>query len=406
MRYAGRMMPSADSSSTAKEKFLALLTHALSRGSFVKLTLGSFAGADPSLKRVFIRGVALRTGERLSFVFRHATRDITRNFDCQEGLARVRDMLGGEFRSAHLFTTGQSAQLEFRPGREPRLSFGKPGDVAVPSWRHDRVKQRAVSLESAPWLHALGVTSADGKVTRGMEAKFRQIHKFIELLRPLLDAAGFQPPAVLRLVDMGSGKGYLTFAAYECLHRSGWSELDVRGIETRWELVDLCNNVARQSGFSRLRFEAGAIAGAAIQEVDVLVALHACDTATDDAIAKGVQADAGLILVSPCCHQELRRQLRAPAALAGALKHGILRERQAEFVTDALRAALLEWAGYESRVFEFISTEHTGKNLMIAAVKRRGPFDRAACQAQVQTLAALYGIKTQRLAEQLGCALS
>src|SRR5438552_18541264 len=96
------MMPSADSSSTAKEKFLALLTHALGRGSFVKLTLGSFAGADPSLKKVFIRGVALRTGERLSFVFRHATRDITRNFDCQEGLARVRDMLGGEFRSGHL----------------------------------------------------------------------------------------------------------------------------------------------------------------------------------------------------------------------------------------------------------------------------------------------------------------
>ncbi len=426
-------MPTANTTSSAKNKFLALLADALRREVFVKLTLGRVAGADKTLQNVFIRAVALRKGTRLSFVFRHATRDLTRNFSYEEGLARIDEMLGGEFRSAHLFTTEQSAQLEFHDSQEPRLSFGKAAHAASVSLRHDRVKERAISLEGAPWLHALGVTTADGRVARGMEAKFRQIHKFIELLQPLLIETGLTPAgtprpsplsppdsgarparnedppdaaAALGLVDMGCGKGYLTFAAFECLRRSGWNELDARGIEARPELVELCNRVARESGFDRLRFEAGDIAGASLERVDLLVALHACDTATDDAIAKGIHAGASLILVSPCCHKELRPQLRPPAVLAGTLKHGILCERQAEFVTDALRAALLEWAGYETRVFEFISTEHTSKNLMIAGVKRREPFDRASRQAEVQALAAFYGIKTLRLAAHLGCALS
>ena len=128
--------------------------------------------------------------------------------------------------------------------------------------------------------------------------------------------------------------------------------------------------------------------------------------ATDDAIAKGVQAGAALILVAPCCHRELRPQLQPPPVLAGTLKHGILRERQAEFVTDALRAALLEWAGYDTKIFEFISTEHTAKNLMIAAVKRERTADRDEMERRAKGLAAFYGIQTQRLAGQLGFELS
>jgi len=203
------------------------------------------------------------------------------------------------------------------------------------------------------------------------------------------------------LIDLGCGKGYLTFAACEWLQRAGWNA-SVRGIEARTELVELCNRVARENGFARLRFETGDIASASIERADVLIALHACDTATDDAIAKGIAASARLIVVSPCCHKELRPQLQPPPALAGALRHGILLERHAEFVTDALRAALLEWAGYETKVFEFVSTEHTAKNLMIAGVKRPVPGDRAAAQLRARHLAAFYGIRSQRLADQLG----
>jgi hypothetical protein len=204
---------------------------------------------------------------------------------------------------------------------------------------------------------------------------------------------------------MGCGKGYLTFAAYEILGRAGFGPATVRGIEARGELVELCNRVAAENRFDRLRFEAGTIEGASLERADVLVALHACDTATDDAIAKGIQAGASLILVSPCCHQELRPQLRPPPVLADALKHGILRERQAEFVTDALRAALLEWAGYDAKVFEFIATEHTAKNLMIAGVNRGRSARRDELERRVKNLAAFYGIRSQWLARQLGFTL-
>jgi len=201
---------------------------------------------------------------------------------------------------------------------------------------------------------------------------------------------------------MGCGKGYLTFAAYALLRRAGWTEVTVRGIEARSELVELCQRSARECGFGGLQFEAGTIESTSLDRIDVLVALHACDTATDDAIAKGVQAGAALILVAPCCHKELRPQLRPPPVLAETLKHGILRERQAEFVTDALRAALLEWAGYDTKVFEFISTEHTAKNLMIAGIKRTYETHREELARHVRDLAAFYGIRSQRLAGQLG----
>lgn len=204
---------------------------------------------------------------------------------------------------------------------------------------------------------------------------------------------------------MGCGKGYLTFAACEWLQRAGWNA-SILGVEARAELVDLCNRVARENNFTRLRFETGDIASTSVGGADALIALHACDTATDDAIAKGVAAGARLIVVSPCCHKELRPRLRPPPELAGALRHGILLERHAEFATDALRAALLEWAGYSTKVFEFVATEHTAKNLMIAAVKRAAPVGRAAAEQRARQLAAFYGIQSQRLADQLGFRLT
>jgi len=225
----------------------------------------------------------------------------------------------------------------------------------------------------------------------------------VELLTSLLPGHGADAgaDAMLSVVDMGCGKGYLTFAAYDSLQRAG-RRCDVRGIETRPELVELCNRVARDNHFEQLRFEPGNIADIALEHADVLIALHACDTATDDAMAKGIAAGAKLILVSPCCHKELRPQLVPPPALAAALRHGIVLERHAEFVTDALRAALLEWAGYDTKVFEFIATEHTGKNLMIAATKRNDGARRESDAEQVRDLARLYGIRQQRLAQQLG----
>ena len=391
------------SQNSAKEKWLARLTETLGDGSFVKLTLSMYRGGDTALKNVMVRPVELQDGPRLSFVYRYARRDVTKNFERGEAVELLNDLVGPQFMRAHLFSTQWLSEIEFREGRPARLTEGKAVHAEPPSKSHDKERIRSIVAEKSPWLQALDVTLAGGKIARGMEAKFRQINKFVELLTSLLPETAAD--AALSIVDMGCGKGYLTFAAYDSLQRAG-KRCNVRGIEARPELVELCNRVARESHFDHLHFEPGDIADMALDHVDVLIALHACDTATDDAIAKGIAAGAKLILVSPCCHKELRPQLVPPPPLAAALRHGIVLERHAEFVTDALRAALLEWAGYETKVFEFIATEHTGKNLMIAATKRNDGAHREIHAEQVRELAHLYGIRNQRLAGQLGFNLA
>ena len=390
-----------------KDRLLAHLRAALDEGIFVKLTLGGPRGADRSLRQVIVRAIELRGAPHLSFVWRQATRDVTRNLTPDDGLALLQDLIGKDFRTANLFTTRQSFQLEFRDGHGTRWREGPPVHAAAPSPAHDTPKARRLAPADAPWLAGLGVTTPDGKVARGMEAKFRQIHQFLEVLAPLLPPPLLQSGASPVLVDMGCGKGYLTFAACDWLQRAG-TRPRVTGWEVRPELVEAANRLARDHGFTGLRFQAGTIADATLEHVDVLMALHACDTATDDALARGIDAGARVLLVSPCCHKEIRPQLRPPPALAGALRHGILREREAEFVTDALRAALLEWAGYDTKVFEFISPEHTAKNLMIAATRRASNPESAREDAarRVRDLAAFYGVRAQHLAARLGFALA
>lgn len=384
---------------------LELLRVAVADGSLVKLTLAAPCGVDPDLRQILMRPVRLRVGMRLACVWRYRTRDVTKNLEAAAALDLVRGVLGVEFESAHLFTTALTAQFEARAGKPARLRRGPPQHEASPSLAHDRAKKRAFAPESEAWLAALGVTTAEGRVKKGMEGKLRQIERFVEILEhhlpPELRARGDGP---LRVVDMGAGKGYLTFATAAWL-RQQEIRAEVCGVEARPELVALGNEVARAHGFEHLRFEVGAIAARPREGADVLLALHACDTATDDALYQGIAAGAALIVASPCCHKELRPRLETPPALSPVLRHGILLERQAELVTDGLRAALLGAAGYTADVFEFVPTEHSAKNLLLVA-KRRSDFDRAAAVGAARGLARHFGVRRQRLADHLGLALA
>ncbi len=402
----------------ARPRFLSLLQSAIRDGTLVKLTLGKHRGADATLHNLFVRPVSLKAGPHLSLLWRHATRDITKNHPPAEALALIEPLIAGDFLDAHLFTPVHTAQLETRPDGTVRLSVKTATVAPAPAADgHDRAKSHLIAGD-APWLRALGVTNDRGLPREGMAHKFRQIQKFTELLAQLLAEADLIEPdsarshehqrvdSVLRIADMGCGKGYLTFALAAHLG----SNADVTGIESRPELVHLCNQLARDPAhpLPNLRFAAGDIASTILENnLDVLVALHACDTATDDALAKGLAASARLLVVSPCCQKELRPQLTAPSVLADALRHGIFQERQAEFVTDSLRAMLLEWAGYKTKVFEFISTEHTAKNLMITAIKTGRPRGADTALAdRIRAFAAFYGIRHQRLAEHLSFTLS
>ncbi len=203
----------------------------------------------------------------------------------------------------------------------------------------------------------------------------------------------------MRVLDFGAGKGYLTFAVHEHLRASGRLP-DVTGVELRGELATLCNQAVARLGLQGLRFDAGDVRSHPAGATDIMIALHACDTATDVAMHRGVTAGAAIILCSPCCHQELRPQLRSPPVLAPLLRHGIHMATQAEMLTDALRALLLQTAGYDTRVFEFISPEQTSKNRMVLAVRRSQPLPPAQLQAVRDELAALkafFGVRQQTL---------
>ncbi len=391
----------------ARDRFLELLGAAVREQTLVKLTLGKPRGADASLKNLFVRPVALKEGPRLAFLWRHATRDITKNHAPDAALTELERLIGGDFLDAHLFTATQQAQLETKPDGTARLKVTAAATVsgrasAGPTLSaHDRAKTHLIPA-TASWLQALGITDDRGQPAKGQADKFRQIQKFAELLSHLLADTTLPTDRPLQVVDMGAGKGYLTFAVAALLGERAV----VRGVELRADLVALCNRSAAEHGFApRLAFAAGTIADFPLPACDVLIALHACDTATDDAVARGIAAGAALIVVSPCCQKELRAQLTAPPVLAEALRHGIFQERQAEFVTDSLRAQLLECSGYRTKVFEFISTEHTAKNLMIAAIKTSTPSDPVHAE-RVRQFAAFYGIRQQRLARHLGFALS
>jgi SAM-dependent methyltransferase len=188
------------------------------------------------------------------------------------------------------------------------------------------------------------------------------------------------------LADMGCGKGYLTFGAWHLLNRILGLQAAVTGVETRPDLVEKANAIARAIQADSLQFVAGDIASAQFDSLDGLIALHACNTATDHALASGVRLGAKLIVVSPCCHQELRPQLGHPAPLAPLLDHGILEERFSEWLTDGLRALRLQAAGYETKVIEFVASEHTARNLLIVGVRQDRPADSDAINRQIAAL--------------------
>lgn len=390
--------------SDPRQNFLDALSASVAEEDFVRLTLGKPRGGDATLRNLYVRPVLLRDQPHLSFVWRHDRQDITKNHLPEDGLSELAALVGTDFHSAHLFTTTRTVQLEISKKGKARLTAG-PATGAKPGLAHDRSKERLLPPDSQAWLSALGITTGTGAIKTGMAAKHRQIHKFVEVLSHLVADAPLPTDRALKMVDMGCGKGYLTFAAWDFFNRVAGRPTEVLGIEVREELVRACNRVAGETGRDSLSFVSGSIESADLPSFDVLIALHACDTATDDALARGIAAEATLIVVAPCCQKELRPQLKASPVLAPALRHGIFQERHAEFATDALRALLLEWAGYETKVFEFISTEHTGKNTMITAIRSPKPKRDEASAAKVRDLAGFYGIRTQTLARQLGFEL-
>lgn len=378
--------------------FMDAFRRSLDDATFVKLSLGHYQGTENALKNILVKKTLVKRAEKLSFTYRYKTRDIVKNYDIGEGLERIETALD-DFHAATLFTMQHDLILERRKDTV-FLKKAAPTSKGPADPSHDRAKHRIVEAKDRTYLQQLNITDASGAVFKNAQDKFRQINKYIEILAPLLPGK-----KTLHVADMGSGKGYLTFALYDYLAAQGRDAL-VTGVEYRADMVDLCNGIARQCNFSGLSFVQGTIDSYQADALDMLIALHACDTATDDAIAKGVAAGAELIVVAPCCHKQIRREMEKagpPDALEFLLRHGTFLERQAEMTTDAMRCLLLEQAGYNTKAFEFISDAHTPKNVMIIAGKaKKSDAQKQKARAAFDEAKAFFGIHTHYLEKALG----
>ena len=380
--------------------FFDLLRDALHSGAFVKATLSRPAKSAPTgLRNVFLRPVEIRGAPMIAWTWRHERRDEVKNLTAGETLTRLQELCGAMFRNADAFTATHEATLTHNRRGEPAVFIRQAAQTVSAAEPHDRTKTRLLD-STAPWLCELGITGPQGAVLAASQAKWRQINKFLEIIAALVRHTPLPPDA--HIADMGCGKGYLTFALYDYLTTQTALRPHLTGVEQRPELVASGNAIAQRAGFTGLHFTAGTIHEWQPERLDMLIALHACDTATDEALAAGVRAGAQVLIVAPCCHKQVRQSMDARNELAPLLAHGILAERQAELLTDGLRALLLETHGYRTSVFEFISPEHTAKNLMITAIRQARPNPKAA--AQIAALKESFGLREHRLETLLAAA--
>ncbi|TIC88204.1 SAM-dependent methyltransferase [Nocardioides sp. GY 10113] len=359
----------------------------------------------PPWRRVEVRWVDLKAGTHLQTVSYDATQAHTANAAAGEPAAACVDaLLATPYGNWHVTTARAVVQLRITKKGQAFVHVGPAeGASAAPASRsHDRAKQRLLPEDDALFA-ALGLAGKDGRIRPSRQAKYRQIEEFVGLLDAAVsDAIGAghlrtpTPEDPLRIVDLGCGNGYLTFAAHRYLS-------DRRGLPVRMTGVDVKEqsrahnaSVAADLGIDA-DFVVGTIADAALpQPPDVVLALHACDTATDEALARAVEWQAPLVLAAPCCHHDIAAQLRRtppPEPYAALVRDGILRERFADTLTDALRGLLLRGAGYRVEVVQFVESKHTPRNTLLRAVRTGGAGPGAsAARAEYDDLTATWGL--------------
>jgi SAM-dependent methyltransferase len=381
------------------DQLITALTASLAGGTFVKLTLSKRRrDAAAEAEQAFCRLVEIRKRPHLSVLFRHPRKDLTHNWPVHEAGAVVREQLTTQFLNAHLFTTGGDYELRTSKKGEPHLARHAPSFKEAGPSTHDRSKAYVLDPATAPYLKELGIVSQTGHVRSDKADKYKQLQNLVKLLDAQVRASALHERARLRVVDMGCGKAYLTFALYDYFNHYLGVPTEVVGADLNAELVQTCNQIAQGLGYGGLSFVCRSVQDVELGELDVLVALHACDVATDEALYRGVEAGASVLMVVPCCQKELRPQLRLPPEERPLLKHDTFKDRYAQMLTDGVRGLLLESRGYRTKVIEFISDAHTHRNVMILGVLDPHFPAAEARLGEAVALLGRYGVQQQRLA--------
>ena len=353
--------------------------------SAMKIQMSKKMTKSSDLRSVRARRVLIKGKPLVSVVYRHDTRDVTKNYTHIDFVVLCSEWMESQFLNIYLTLKIQHKFLSNK--KNASVKSTQTRDALAVCDLHDRQKSRLIP-EDTPFLRSLGISSDGGKVYRASQGKYRQINKFVEILDGLCVGK-----SIKTVVDMGCGKGYLSFATYNHLVTLQ-KDISLVGYELRPKLVAEINSIARLHKLSGLSFEVGDISQIDIPKTDMVIALHACDIATDIAIAKGIEVGAELIVVSPCCHKQIRKTMKGNPRIVSTLSHGIMKERMAEWLTDAIRALLLESKGYKTKIMEFVSSEHTSKNLLITAEKTKV---RPGALLEVAALKEQYGIEEHYL---------
>jgi hypothetical protein len=350
-----------------KRCFFECLGASFANGTFRRATI-SKPSREGDWKRIAASLFTDSSGSLLvAFDYDNGRQIERKNMTPEEARALFTTLVPTQYSAVHLRLADEELQFEQSNLGTFRLKRRAAEPLPEVPIGHNREKNYLIPA-TAPFLMGLGIASKIGQIKRERYDKFRQINKFIEIIASLVPSSVLSSERGVSAIDFGSGKHYLTFALSEYLRRFS-AQSSVTGVEQRPELVHFGQELALSLGWNHLCFAEGSIATSPIHDVDLVVALHACDTATDDAIARAVEAEARFICVAPCCHKYVRKHFNPSKDLQPMLRHGIIQERFAEGLTDTLRVLVLEALGYETKLFEFISLEHTAKNVMITAAK-------------------------------------
>jgi SAM-dependent methyltransferase len=335
---------------------------------------------------VTIRPVEIGGKRQLQFSYFDGKKDVAKNY-AEGAEARLDELLALPFKSINVQSTARGVQIQFtRKGKAIIHRHRATAPHGERSLRHDRSKDLLLPADNPdPYLTAIGIMTSEGKVRARMRSKFRQINEFLKLVAETGEwDRGARP---IRVIDCGCGSAHLTFAVYHYLSHVLGMSVHMQGIDINAELIEKQVEQSRALGWEGLSFQVSSIvAFEPAESPDVVLSLHACDTATDEALAQAVKWQSKMIFAVPCCHHHLQEQIRAqtaPPQFQPVLRHGILKERLGDVLTDAFRAQILRVMGYRSDVVEFISNEHTAKNLMIRAIKGSALGEQRAMDAYI-----------------------
>lgn len=362
----------------------------------IKIIFGNVRKKSNPYKKVIIRPIKLQCKIMLQVEYHFEKKVTHKNVELYTAIELFQIFISQDFKQINIQTIDEDIQVLASKPEKPKITRKRVQKRAALNLEHNKQKQYIIpDKEPCDFLIKLGVMGKDGKVFQKHYAKFRQINRYLEIVEDVMDYLPKKSDKPLKIIDFGCGKSYLTFALYHYLKLLKGYNVEIIGLDLKEDVIEFCNKTAKELGYTELNFLMGDIADYTSDHADMVVTLHACDTATDYALINAVNWNAKVILSVPCCQHEMFSQIKNDIHQP-MYKHGILKDKFTELLTDGLRGLKLEACGYDVAMIEFTSLEHTAKNIMIRAVKDKNSQKNASmekAQREYEELKAFYNVK-------------